>query len=183
MEQNKTNLIIILAVGIIALAAGFFIGQIVGKSTGEKALNQNMREVFSNSFGMTGNNLSGKITKISSDKNSLTVEILSPLPGMNLPEAYKTKIVSINPETKIIIRAQRDQEEFNKEMMEFSEKMRSNPADPIGEGIFPPRPFIEEGGTVDDLKEGDQINFNFTMEEGLSILDSRFAALQISVTR
>lgn len=162
MDQVKIkNILIYLVIAAIILGVGYYLGAGVEKNKAKQASESMLKEIFSSISFVS--NLSGKISDISSDKESLIIEVPTIL-GVNLPKDYQKKKIVINENTKIILRETKDIAAFEKEMA-------------------PALPYVEKEISVNDLKVGDSVNFGLQFQEGQTILTSQFTVLQIILVK
>lgn len=178
--KNKNVLLYAIAAFLIALAAGYYFGSIIGKNKIAKELcRTTLKEMFN---GVAfANNLSGKILEISSDKKSLIVDVPSVL-SVNLPEEYRQKKVQLSENVKIFLIEKKEPAVFDREIKEFLEKQKN--AKNIS-GLIPPAPSTEKEIKADDLKIGDIVNFNISSNSGANAnpLDNQFTTIRVNISR
>ena len=171
-NKNK-NILIFVVIAVLAFGVGYYSGASLEKFKSKDSQETALKEIFGGI--LSGNNLSGTIAEISGDKKSLTVSVERIL-GVNLPKDYQKKRVLVNGNTKITLRENKSQEEWNKEFQEFQKKTATP-------GATPPYPYTEKEITINDLKAGDSVNFTFSPDQNKTALDSQFSATQITVGR
>lgn len=162
-----------LGVALVVAALCFGAGYAIGAHADRLQI---QKEVLSEVFGdaIHSNTLSGRITDVAKNKGTFTVEISS-LYGVNIPAAYRKKVVHINGATVMSARRNKGPEVFNREVEAFRQQQDNQ--------LGPPLPYVEGKITLDDLRAGYQATFMFAPHEGLSILDNEFTATHIDVTR
>lgn len=98
--------------------------------------------------------ISGSIQKIEGDKITVKINLTDPLSDPNLD----TRTITVNSSTKIVLSVPKSQEQIQKDMADFQEKMKSqtqiDPANPI----LPPMPFEKKEIKISDLKVDQQIS-------------------------
>lgn len=180
MNQSNTiqKVAVPVLIAVLALGAGYYAGHDVGRQRQEQML----KEIFSGGIFANGANLFGAVTAISPDESSLSVEVRTVM-GINLPKEYQNKTVLITGDTKIVLREHKGQEVLDEEMQKYQDAVKKAKGDAVA--ITPPSPYSEKVLTIDELKVGDSIQFSSKSETGVSanVLDNRFTAVEVSVTR
>ena len=151
---------------------GYFAGSYMNRpkqsSAGSSDTSTIVKEIFANV--LFTDTLSGHISAING--NTLTVKTPG-IYGLNFPVEYQTKQVLVDDAMKINLKQAKTPDEFAKEL----QQARSSKT------FTPPLPYSESNMAVSDLKVGDNINFTFTPDQNLGILNNQFTAVSISVTR
>lgn len=180
-SDNIQKIVVPVLIAVLALGAGYYAGQYVGRQEQVRAL----KEIFSGDIFANGINLFGEITAISGDKQSLTVNIANVM-GATLPKEYQNKTVLITGDTKIVLRENKTPEVFNEEVKKYQASLASvNKGAKNAVMVPPPSPYSERVITVGELEVGDTISVSSKSETGVSanVLDNRFTAIEVSVTR
>jgi hypothetical protein len=171
IQKITTPLLIV----VVSLGIGYYAGQEFGRQKREQMLT----EIFDNA--VFANNLYGIITAIAPDKKSLSVEV-GGVSGINFPNDYRSKTVLVAKDTKIVLREHKNQEVLDEEIAKYQSDAEGakNPAT-----FTPPLPYMEKDISVDDLKVGDRIDFNFSLDTdgGAALLNNQFVAIEVAITR
>lgn len=159
-----------LVIAALCFGAGYVIGGRAGRASIERAV---LNEVFGSA--LNGGTFSGRITEVVNASGDKRLAIEAPsMYGVNLPLAYRRKVVHITGATVMTARRSKSPETFNREVEAF----RQQPGSQSG----PPLPYVEGAITVDNLRVGYQATVNFAPQEGLTVLDREFTATRIDVT-
>lgn len=162
--------ILIIATAALALGAGggYYTGQI-------SAENRTAREVFG--AAIPTNILSGTVARVDAEQNSLAVDVPG-IYGLNFPARYRTKEVRRDEHTRIVARAPKNGETFQKELAEYRKKLKDGSVTPT-----PPLPHTEKIIEMKDISRGESVDFSFNPRENLTFMEKEFIALDIVVNR
>lgn len=98
----------------------------------------------------------GEVTEVKDGRLALRIRPLEPLADQDLD----TRIILADSHTKIYELAQRDQDEYQKEMEDFSRIMQAQMSNPSAEtaSLTPPEMFTKKEVKITDIRIGQNIN-------------------------
>lgn len=118
--------------------------------------------------------INGVVEKNEGGKLEIKIKPLEPLAD----EALDTRIVTLNPETKIYLSMQKDMTKFQEEMNAFQERMMASQQDVNMTQLEAPTPFEKTEVKLSELKQGQQVS----VTAGENIKDKKeFVAKEINV--
>jgi len=109
------------------------------------------------SSGMEIKNISGSISKIDGNKLTVKIALLDPLSD----PALDVRTIDVDANTKFSLNVQKDPAQFQKEMQDFQDKMKTRQAADQSQPqapIVPPMPFDQKSINLSDLKVDQQIS-------------------------
>lgn len=168
--QTISQNIIVITGFALALGAGG--GYYAGRISAEE---RTAKEVFGATIPT--NVLSGIVARVDAEHNTIFIDVPG-IYGLNFPARYRTKEIRADENTRIVARAQKDGETFQKELAEYRKKLQGASVVPT-----PPLPHTEKEIALKDIVSGESVSFSFNPQENLTFMAQEFTALDVIIQR